>query len=245
MYQEHPLFEAPPEDAILWRYLTFTKFVSLLDRRAIFFPRADMLGDPFEGSRSNVNLAMRSTIYGDEVLQETFNRIATFSKAAPRFTLVSCWHESKHESAAMWRLYSGEEEGIAVRTDFESLKGSFTCDEWILIGRVSYADYETTFIAEDNTMAPFLVKRAAFEHEREVRAVHQNFPYVDGHIDVSGDGIDGGAYFDVDIDLLIKEVMVAPYAEDWFLELVQSVATRYNLKVPVRRSSLADSPTWA
>ena len=35
-----------------------------------------------------------------------------------------------------------------------------------------------------------------------------------------------------------------PYVDDWFLKLVQSVAGRYDLNAPIRKSSLADEPTW-
>ena len=38
--------------------MDFTKFVSLLDKRALFFAGADTLGDPFEGSVSPINAAM-------------------------------------------------------------------------------------------------------------------------------------------------------------------------------------------
>ena len=41
-----------------------------------------------------------------------------------RFTLVNCWHENQDESDAMWKLYSGVEDGIAIKTDFQSLSKS-------------------------------------------------------------------------------------------------------------------------
>src|SRR5215207_9699692 len=48
----------PPDDenVRVWRYMTFIKFVSLLDRSALFFARVDRLGDPFEGSYARRNL---------------------------------------------------------------------------------------------------------------------------------------------------------------------------------------------
>ena len=50
MYKEHEAFAPPPPDAVLWRYMDFTKFVSLLEKQALFFARADKLeDDPFEG----------------------------------------------------------------------------------------------------------------------------------------------------------------------------------------------------
>ena len=56
MYQELPIFELPPDDATLWRYMDFTKFVSLLEKQALFFSKPDRLGDPFEGSLPKKNL---------------------------------------------------------------------------------------------------------------------------------------------------------------------------------------------
>ena len=63
MYEEHPVFNPPPDDAILWRYMDFTKFVSLLEKQALFFARADKLGDSFEGSLSQVNKTLRPTTF--------------------------------------------------------------------------------------------------------------------------------------------------------------------------------------
>ena len=37
-------------DSSIWRYLDFTKLVSLLETRALHFSRADLLGDPYGGS---------------------------------------------------------------------------------------------------------------------------------------------------------------------------------------------------
>ena len=59
MFAEHPDLNPPQDNAVLWRYMDFTKFVSLLDRRALYFSRADKLGDPFEGSLSHINRLTR------------------------------------------------------------------------------------------------------------------------------------------------------------------------------------------
>ena len=246
MYKEHPLFESPPPEAALWRYLDFTKFVTLLDKQALFFPRADKLGDPFEGSYTKFNVAIRPTLYGDEIPPHALRDMSNFVRESRRFTLVSCWHWSDHESAAMWRLYSRESDGVAIKTSFGSLAQSFEkATEDIFIGQVGYIDYDTTFIREDNTMAPFLYKRKSFEHEREVRALTQKIPSRDGQTDLTHDVYDFGAYYEVDLSCLIEEVVVAPYAPRWFLELVRSVAKKYDLQASVHKSSLAEDPIWS
>ena len=142
----------------------------------------------------------------------------------------------------MWKLYARETDGIVIKTDFDSFKKSFTCSEGVNIGTVSYVDYESAIIPEDNVLSPFLHKRKSFEHEREVRAIH--ILHRDDEISKLRNEEIGGAYYEVDLSLLIKEVIVAPFAPDWFIELVKSVAALYGLKVSVIKSTLADSPTW-
>ena len=158
--------------------------------------------------------------------------------------LINCWHEADYESAAMWKLYSGWQNGLAIKATFKSLSESFTCESSVYIGKVQYVDYKTTMIPDANLFAPYMHKRKSFEHEREVRALTAEFPSEAGDIALASDVCDVGMYYGVDIAILVEEVVVAPHAEHWFIELVRSVAARYNLRVPVRPSSLADAPTW-
>ena len=171
MYEEHPLFIPPPNEATLWRYLDLHKFIAMLETRALFFARADKLGDPFEGSYSRMNQALRPIIYEGQIPEQTLRDMSVFTKELRRFTLINCWHESGAESEAMWRLYSREQDGVAIKATFESLKDSFTGSDGVFIGRVSYVDYNTDFIREDNLLGSYLHKRKSFEHEREVRAM--------------------------------------------------------------------------
>jgi len=48
---ENPALIAPTDvDTKIWRFMDFTKFVSMLEESGLFFARLDRLGDPFEGS---------------------------------------------------------------------------------------------------------------------------------------------------------------------------------------------------
>ncbi len=242
---ENGFFDPPPMDAVLWRYLDFTKFVSLLDKSALFFTRADKLGDPFEGSYSRFNLKVRPELYKDQIPQHALEQLGNFIRGSRRFTFVNCWHWSNYESAAMWRLYSRESDGIAIKTEFNSLTKSFIGEDSVFLGTVNYVDYETAFIPENNTFAPFLHKRKSFEPEKEVRAITQDIPTKDGKSDMSQDLVTFGKYQQVDLSVLISQVVVAPFAEEWLLELSSSIAKQYGLQAPVIRSSLADEPVWA
>ena len=230
MYEEHPKFDPPGLEATLWRYMDFTKFISLLDTQSLYLARADTLGDPFEGSFPEWNVALRPHRYPEEFL----DKISSISQNAREMVFVSCWHECDNESAAMWSLYAREHEGIAIRTSHRSLRDSLKGEELIHIGRITYIDYAKKLIDEGNIFDPYLYKRQEFGHEHEVRAMtcelSSNPPK--------------GIYHNVDLSVLIEGIIIAPYAQDWFDTLVRSVASRYGLGNYVFRSSLAASPSW-
>ena len=88
--------------------------------------------------------------------------------------------------------------------------------------------------------------RSSFPDDRTLNLrVTQNGGDVDGgKVDLSKDLCAVGKYQQVNVSTLVKQVVISPYAQDWFGELVASVARRYGLEVPVGKSALAEPPTW-
>lgn len=124
MYSEHPDFHKPQsKKGKIWRYMDFTKYISLLEKRELFFSRADKLGDPFEGSYPKGNIQQRKRMHEEMLrrLPSVFNAVyerkpegwSTLYKNLPRFIFINSWHQNDQESAAMWRLYLKSNEGIA------------------------------------------------------------------------------------------------------------------------------------
>ena len=222
--------------------MSFAKFASLLTRRALFFARADKLGEPFEGSIPQLTI---QAIHNDTTLGEHKNTLILMLRNRPRYTLINSWHENETESDAMWKLYAGHGEGIAIRTTYHSLRESLIGREVVSIERVEYVDYDTTRVQLSNPLAQFTTKRRSFAHEREVRAIIQHLYFRDNEIIANGpDTCDVGIYHDVDLDKLIHGIFVPPYAEDWFRELVHATAQNFGLRVPVNKSSLSNPPVW-
>lgn len=116
----------------------------------------------------------------------------------------------------------------------------------VSIGRVDYIDYSTTAVQENNAFAPFLVKRLSFAHEREVRAMFVKTPEDENGVPLVDrpDVCEVGIEVPIKLSQLVDEVVVAPFAERWLLDLTQAVTSRFDLHVPVRRSSLAEPPVW-
>jgi len=246
MYKEHPVFESPQnENAKIWRYMDFTKFVSLLDKSALFFTRADKLGDPFEGSYSKANINLRPTVYEGKIPQDALRTMSTFSKLLLKFTVINCWHLNEYESAALWGLYLKSNEGIAIQSTFNRLRDSLKDENHnIYIGKVKYIDYEKDWLPEGNSLYPFVHKRKSFEHERELRAVIQKLPSKGDALDLSKPSFDDGLYVSVDLDLLVDRIYLVPTCPKWLLELVKSLLIKYELDKDVLQSNLDDVPVY-
>jgi hypothetical protein len=249
-YSPHPFFAAADGSAKVWRYMDFTKFVSLLDSKALFFSRADKLSDAWEGADTAENLRERPTLIGDgegETTAEMMNGVSRFHSSLRHHTFVSCWHLNNVESAAMWKLYLSQDEGIAVQTTFKRLTSSFQGDEQemfdVYAGKVSYLDYEQEAFPEGNTFVPFLHKRRSFEHEHEVRAIIQPiFPGGEPLTDILP--FADGLLVEVDLRKLIENIYVAPTSEAWFAGLVENTAKKYGLDVSVRHSDMIREPLY-
>jgi hypothetical protein len=150
-----------------------------------------------------------------------------------RCRAVSGWHINETESAAMWKLYSGDH-GLAIRTTLGALKKSFVKDERpIYIYEVEYLD----FAGKALPTLPFysgFAKRKSFAHERELRAC----------VFVPEDDTSPGTCVTVDLDMLIETVFVAPEAEPWLKEVVEGVMKVYKICKPVVQSVLYDEAVW-
>jgi hypothetical protein len=245
MYEQHSEAQSPKDlQAAIWRYTDFTKFVSLLSRRALFFSTAEHLGDPFEGSVPERVIQRRPEWEPRPGVGDVF----AWGYREHRCELpISCWHLSEHESAAMWRLYLKSNEGVAIRSTFGRL-----CDSLrnfpvpVYIGAVTYLDYKREGFPEGITFRPLFHKRKSYEHERELRALVWTVAAPEGGGFHSKDAKrNGGLYIPVDVQELVERVYVAPTAPAWFKELVETVVDRWGLpRDLVVQSDLVGTPLY-
>lgn len=239
MYEEHNVFERPSSgDVKIWRYLDFTKYVALLDKRALYFSRADKLGDPFEGSYPVFNTKVRPLL-NKGIPDLALSQMADVRKKAVETMFVNCWHLNTFESAAMWKLYLASGEGVAIQSTFDRLiKGFDKTTRKIYVGQVKYIDYENEWCPEDNMFYPFLHKRKSFEHEKELRAI---FPEFSGF----NTEIPSGFIVETDLEILIENIHTSPTAPEWFYDMVKSVSEKYGIsEQKVRQSHLNEKPIY-
>jgi hypothetical protein len=180
MITAHPSFPAPSDQNLsLWRYMDLSKFVWMLQRRALYFCRLDSLGDPYEGHytrpmpsqeddfvrqlesiiRANSKEQDKSPDF-EQKLRDGFRMMLKTALDDKLNLYVSCWHGNTKESDAMWRLYTTHGESICVRTTFKTLAEELP--SICMMGTVKYIDYDTSTIDAGNSLNYVMHKRDSF-----------------------------------------------------------------------------------
>ncbi len=245
----HPVFSPPADINVkIWRYMDLSKYLSLLDSSALFFSRADHLGDPYEGATSHANRGIRPSVYPASVPDSMFEAVSSFQQWVRQWTFINCWHMNESESDAMWRIYARTSDAVAIQSTFARLQRVLSGHAYI--GVVKYIDYDTEWMPEGNTFFPFVHKRKSFEHERELRALMQELPSMPDPDRKTVSAInripngEAGRAVSVQVLELIEKVYIAPTSQAWFREIVKSVTSKYKIDVPVEQSALDRLPEF-
>lgn len=219
-------------DGKIWRYMDFTKFISILESSALFFSRADKFKDKLEGKHSNFDLD-RFKKQAEEENYDGEQAVKTYKEAFERAKtkmFISCWFMKEYESDGMWTLYGKIDESIAIQTTYAKLtKTVLDVKPYAEIGMVDYIDYETHDKPMIGGFHPYFHKRIPFDHESEIRALIWNHHSTEEY----------GMNVPVDIGSLMEKIYVSPTAGEWFYKLIKDVLKRYGYEhIPVEYSKL-------
>ena len=208
---------------------SYATMESLLDKLAC---------DPVNAHLLNAEPAMKMRL-AIEKRPENFKK---HIDAVFKGTLVSCWYKSMYQSEAMWNLYSDQHKGVALRTTVGRLQDSLAVDDCagrtVFIGSVKYIDYNDSDLTPpdcvtDGMTIP-LLKRVSFSHENEVRAFFVS--------DVSSENVErfepSAKSLSIDVQGLIGEVYISPYAKPPFPTSVRAICKAFELNCPVIDSDL-------
>lgn len=177
-------------------------------------------------------LATRSAVF-----RKLFNLLS-------KGTLVSCWYYSEYQSEAMWKLYSDQGKGVAVKTTVGKLRHALESaiaterQTKIFLGKVKYLDYSDSTIAPsdcvvDGHIMP-LLKRISYSHENEVRA----FLCPDLDVNNLDDFVIKAYMAHCDVFSLIDGVYVSPFVGRPYVKAVGAIAKSFGLSCSVEQSSL-------
>lgn len=242
MFDDNPYFEAPKnKEAKIWRYMSLEKFISLLSKKALYFCNSTCFEDLHEGAYTKLNIEVSK--YVDEIAPiDGYTRKMREQNLIYRENVhINCWHLSEYESVGMWKNYLDSNMGVAIKSTYNRLVNAvMESPQMVFIGKVKYIDYDKELIPYDEGLwAPFLRKRKVFEYEKEIRAM-----YLLSHNKIDDTKKTRGGLVNVDLDLLVEDVVLAPDVPYWFREVVESVISKYGYEFMVKNSSVNESPIF-
>lgn len=245
MYRDNYFIDACrlPEDSVhIWRYMDFAKLMSIIDAQELFFTTSDKFEDSFEGSFPQKCAAENYCLD-----KNTAKELAKVTINFRKYAHLNCWHQNECESEAMWKIYSQSDRGIAIQSTIGRLKHCFTDEREVNIGKVKYIDYNVDAIPVGDFFSPFFYKRKSFSYEQEIRALVQTLDDVP--IEKREKNYPEGIYpygigIKIDINLLIENIYISPYAPNWFYDLIKSITLKYGYNFNIKKSILSAKPMF-
>jgi hypothetical protein len=220
----------------LRRYMDMPKLVDLLRTQALYFRRADGFADRLEGAlfpslRKGLNEAFEK--------EDSPHDADYFYRRSRIGNYVSCWTIGARDNMALWQLYGGVKTSLALTTTVDRLIGcALGWKRRTHFHKVKYVDHRRVRNYVIGAYTDVLqYKSDAYRYERELRVV---VPQQEEGWEMNPMGMRLPVS---SADALIRSVVVAPEAEDNFVEAVRDLCKRYGLTAPVRRSMLAFMPT--
>ena len=202
--------------------------------------RLDKLADPYEGTLTAKTIEEIHQFFRRVRSKDGWAQMSKLYRQNQRTTFVCCWHANDQESEAMWRLYCGQANGIAIQTTYEHLVRAIENEIDVYVGFVKYIDYEREWFPDANAFHPVMHKRLSFEHEREIRLVSSPSAFRSSPPEQNPAAIS----IPWDSSALVERIYVDPYAPEFFYEVVQAVLDAFEPSLSSRLvwSHMKDAP---
>lgn len=251
----------PAPDAVMVKYFDLTKFISMLQRRSLFFCRLDKLEDRFEGTTSKPNLEYRyqvekkarlqmqsmkgyakveTTDPNNEIsIKQSVKDLYEYENYKKSITCINCWNNGSMESVALWKIYSDFGKGIMIKSEIKNIEKAFdNTNEIIRVSEITYIDFLNDLMPDYNLIYPFIHKDVSYTYENEIRLIYEVTRNDGGPHKWESEEVEEGKYLECDLNLLIKEIIIAPNAPTWYFSLILDLCIKYNLNKPVTNSRM-------
>ncbi|MBW1741640.1 MAG: hypothetical protein JRJ42_11005 [Deltaproteobacteria bacterium] len=230
--EKREVFKDPElaDDLIISRYLDLPKFIDLLRTNELHLEPAVNFDDRLEGTLpESIREDMRSHLdknkYDKSIEELEFERKVR--------TNLSCWTIGPEDNMALWKIYGGSSQSVAISTTVRHLiTAAF---EWCSEGRVQikkvrYINHagelpEGVYSLDEHI---FGFKHIAYSYEREVRVILTR-PYG---------ALKKSLRLPIVFNDFAMKITVSPEAGEWFYNLVTDISLKYSVTVPVRKSEL-------
>lgn len=224
----------------LWRYMDLTKLISLLDKKAIWLARADTFADKQEGffpdeMQARLEQAFEEMKERPSVVKDSDD----FRDYLLKNTFISCWHKNVDDNLVMWEIFGRSTNAVAIQTSVGMLKDAVDSSSLkghsLLLKPVQYQrgdDVQGVLPYEEC----FFRKRPHFRFEQEVRISLDTYTPAHPKKDTPR-----GHYLPVFLPNFIEAIYIHPDCSSLFVDVVNSVATRYGIHADVKRGVSGNS----
>lgn len=236
---------------IIGRYIDIRKFISMLFKNSLFFVRVSKLEDPYEGMyprrtrEERINWMKRFVReenvekINDTQIEKTVIDREKLDMLLRDLTCVNSWHMFENENYLLWKTYSNTDAGIMILSSYEKLFAELenSIDKKFIISKISYADYDNDYYGSGSTNLAFIHKPHFYSDEKEIRAIHEvsNTGWIHHW---KNEENENGIYVQVNLQNLIDKIIVAPFAPQWYFDLIKSINEKYSLNKPIIYSKL-------
>lgn len=254
--ERNTIMKIPKENISLWHYMDIPSFLSLLTRKSLTFIRADLFEDKFEGIWQDKTAKdidkKHSDIFRKLGVEYESNLSTNLNKTMRKSTYLNCWCKENSEMVHMWKIYS-KENGIAIETDYKSLKESINTVETVYPTEIEYSDFQRDFVDwKSNALTVFTVKKIEYKAESEFRLIISSPELLkerEDLIKIHNDDkynfrsnlyeVTPAVYCPIDIEKLISKLYISPYAPKWYENLINNILEKFELKnIEVIKSSI-------
>jgi len=260
-------FGSVDADTVIWRYLPFDKFKSLVGLSALWFSKLQTFMDTEEGITPVVarrelkrqHQEMETWFPDEERKRQVRGFVETNEQDGRELIVANCWFIANHESQNMWDEFGRDNEGVVVKSTVGGLVRSLMMhDKQWWVGSVKYIDPSThagmnAYEASQAHLRAFL-KNAKYAHENEFRVAARNF-VMQGRLNPDGSPPSArqlagycyspnrkGIFVTVNLSVLVTEVRTSPKASDLHRKQVELLLVAAGCAAPVRPSELPPLP---
>lgn len=233
------------DDTKLWRYLSLSKFLDLLDTSALYFRRIDCFEDPLE-ARQPGGAHSFAVLTQNPWQVFTMQCVDKQLEIYRNMTFANCWHMNPSENPDMWKNYVMRygNEGVAKQTCFSVLVDSFCTDRVLTNLKMEYIDYRSTFLDYSYPNYPkyISIKDKKFEYENELRIITLEESYPEYNPDEPNEDCEfarnthKGEHIGVDLQKLFQCIYLSPNSTERFKLYVEELLQKYNLHIPIVKS---------
>ncbi|WP_339158309.1 hypothetical protein MKX50_02405 [Paenibacillus sp. FSL W8-0186] len=230
--------------------MDFSKFLSIIESGSLFLTKVNKMSDLLEGKYPMKTRQSweRAHMHLPQFLRDIIIENQTENyKSLSETTYISCWRADDKTSYHMWDAYTKGIDGIAIKSTTKRLHGGlfkFRAEIGlpVHIAKVFYVDFNKDASANDLLIYQFINKSKDYRHEKEFRAILMEglIPTTNFNREALRINHENGIGYPVDINLLIDEVHITPFASKDYKRNVEELLLKYNINKPVFQDEVID-----